>query len=180
MPKTPTYPLYRPIRSRTDAEIALAASMGRWKPEHDADRDLAADRMLEVLAYRVSHAWEGIVEMSPHFPEVKFRYFAWRDSRCLLKSCHFLDGEETSARWDFSEMSDKALLGGVSNANLVRKALRRRFGRSVNRWPLLSPSNGFEAVFDAVITPEHSARRTAAILDAATSTRIVDIPARRL
>jgi hypothetical protein len=179
MPKTPTYPLYLPIRSRTDAEIALA-SMGRWKPEHDADRDLTADRMLEVLAYRVSHAWEGIVEMSPNFPEVNFRYFAWRDSRCLLKSCHFLDGVETNSRWDFSEMSDKALLGGVTNANLVRRALRRRFGRSVSRWPLLSPSNGYKAVLDAVITPEHIARRTAAILDAATSTRIGDTRARRL
>jgi hypothetical protein len=179
MPKTPTYPFNRPIRSSTDAEIALAC-VGRWKPEHDADRDLAADRILEILAFRVSHAWERIVEMSPLFPNVNFRYYAWRDSRCLLKSCHFLNGVETSGKWDFSEMSDKALLGGVTNANLVRKALRRRFGRSVNRWPLLSPSNGYKAVFDALFTPEHSARRTAAILDAATSTRIVDTRARRL
>jgi hypothetical protein len=173
MQSAPVRPIDIPIQSPTDAEMALPSMkhwIGSWKPLDDADRDLAVDRVLEILAYRLSQAWEAFKEADPEFHEVKFRFFSPRGMERLLVSHYCPDGSGISADWDLPEFSDTVLFGGKRNAGLVGKALRRRFGRAPMDWPSLCPSDGNDAVLYTLMTPAHRIRREALILDQSTAT----------
>jgi hypothetical protein len=170
MLRSPIHPIDIPIQSPNDAEIALS-SMEVWKPAYDTDRDLIADRALEILAYRLSQAWQAFKKTNPEFPEVIFKFYSSRGMEWLFASSwHCPSGTRSSIDEDIQEFSNTALFGGDRNTNIVGKAFRRRFGHVSMNWPSLCPSDGIDAVLHALIKPAHRMRREALILDQSTAT----------
>lgn len=174
MHSTPVHPIDTPIRSPSDAKMALRSmkiwmGTGRLLDLDDTDRDLVVDRVLEILAFRLSQAWQAFNKENPIFPEVEFRFYSPRGMKFLLVASYCSDDSGISSDWDLPGFSDAALFVSKRNADLVRKALRRRFGRSPMAWPPLYPNVGTDSLLHALMTPAHRMRREASIIDQSTA-----------
>lgn len=149
---------------------------------HHAEKEMEADRLLEILAYRACQAWLQTMGVNSPPEEISFSLTTSAQSTRLLSGRMRITIVEPVIVRNFEQLSDNLLFGGRTKAHLVRKALRRRLGRphSTNSWPCLALQEGPRAVLDTLMTHAHKTRRQASMLEKSAPPCAEASPARRL